>query len=80
MTNFSMANLSCFIQAFLSDDNLGDSLDGVEALIRKHDDFEKSFSAQEEKIKVYQQDFLCQRTCVIIVGFCCCCCCCCCGC
>ena len=39
-------------QAFLADDNLGDSLDGVEALIRKHEDFEKSFAAQAEKINV----------------------------
>ena len=39
-------------KAFLADDNLGDSLDGVEALIRKHEDFDKSFAAQEDKIKV----------------------------
>lgn len=37
-------------EAFLADDNLGDSLDGVEALIRKHEDFDKSFAAQAEKI------------------------------
>lgn len=42
-----------FLQAFLADDNLGDSLDSVEALIKKHEDFENSFAAQEEKIKVY---------------------------
>lgn len=39
-------------QAFLADDNLGDSLDAVEALIKKHEDFENSFAAQEEKVKV----------------------------
>ena len=39
-------------KAFLADDNLGDSLDGVEALIRKHEDFDKSFAAQAEKINV----------------------------
>ncbi|UYV70522.1 SPTAN1 [Cordylochernes scorpioides] len=37
-------------EAFLSNDDLGDSLDGVEALIKKHEDFEKSLAAQEEKI------------------------------
>lgn len=31
---------------------MGDSLDEVEALIKKHEDFEKSLAAQEEKIKV----------------------------
>ena len=40
------------MQAFLADESLGDSLDGVEAMIKKHEDFEKSFAAQEEKIKV----------------------------
>ena len=39
-------------QAFLSNEDLGDSLDSVEALIKKHEDFEKSLAAQEEKIKV----------------------------
>lgn len=38
-------------EAFLSNDDLGDSLDSVEALIKKHEDFEKSLAAQEEKIK-----------------------------
>lgn len=33
-------------------EDLGDSLDSVEALIKKHEDFEKSLAAQEEKIKV----------------------------
>lgn len=37
-------------EAFLQNDDVGDSLDGVEALIKNHDDFEKSIDAQEEKI------------------------------
>ena len=41
-----------FTQAFLANEDLGDSLDSVEALFKKHDDFEKSLAAQEEKIKV----------------------------
>ena len=27
-------------------------MDGVEALVKKHEDFEKSLAAQEEKVKV----------------------------
>ncbi|XP_013909675.1 PREDICTED: spectrin alpha chain, non-erythrocytic 1-like, partial [Thamnophis sirtalis] len=38
------------LQAFLLNEDLGDSLDSVEALLKKHEDFEKSLSAQEEKI------------------------------
>ena len=30
---------------------MGDSLDAVEALLKKHEDFEKSLAAQEEKVK-----------------------------
>lgn len=41
----------CSAQAFLANEDLGDSLDSVEALIKKHEDFEKSLAAQEEKIK-----------------------------
>ena len=37
--------------AFLSNTDIGDSLDSVESLIKKQDDFTKSLSAQEEKIK-----------------------------
>ncbi|XP_023929927.1 spectrin alpha chain-like isoform X4 [Lingula anatina] len=37
-------------EAFLQNEDLGDSLDSVEALIKKHEDFEKSLAAQEEKI------------------------------
>ncbi len=43
------------MQAFLSNDDLGDSLDSVEALIKKHEDFEKSLAAQEEKIKALDE-------------------------
>ena len=39
-------------EAFLANKDLGDSLDSVEALIKKHEDFEKSLAAQEEKIKL----------------------------
>ena len=35
----------------MSDEDVGDSLDAVDALIRKHDDFAKSFAAQEDKIR-----------------------------
>ncbi|XP_074654192.1 spectrin alpha chain-like [Tubulanus polymorphus] len=38
-------------EAFLTNEDLGDSLDSVEALIKKHEDFEKSLTAQEEKVK-----------------------------
>lgn len=36
-------------------DYLGDSLDSVEALIKKHDDFLKSLTAHEEKIKALDE-------------------------
>ena len=38
-------------EAFLTNEDLGDSLDSVEALTKKHEDFEKSLAAQEEKVK-----------------------------
>ncbi|XP_076343494.1 spectrin alpha chain-like isoform X2 [Tachypleus tridentatus] len=41
--------------AFLENEDLGDSLDSVEALIKKHEDFEKSLAAQEEKIKALDE-------------------------
>ncbi len=41
-------------EAFLSNEDLGDSLDSVEALIKKHEDFEKSLAAQEEEIKALE--------------------------
>ncbi|XP_058556237.1 spectrin alpha chain, erythrocytic 1 isoform X2 [Neofelis nebulosa] len=37
-------------EAFLEDEDLGNSLGSVEALLQKHDDFEEAFNAQEEKI------------------------------
>lgn len=36
-------------EAMLKDDNLGDSIEAVEKLIRLHDDFEKIILAEEEK-------------------------------
>lgn len=39
----------------MSNEDLGDSLDSVEALIKKHEDFEKSLAAQEEKIKALDE-------------------------
>jgi len=42
-------------ESFLSNEDLGDSLDSVEALIKKHEDFEKSLAAQEEKIKALDE-------------------------
>jgi spectrin alpha len=42
-------------EAFLFNQDLGDSLDSVEALIKKHEDFEKSLAAQEEKIKALDE-------------------------
>ena len=47
-----------FEQAFLANEDLGDSLDSVEALFKKHDDFEKSLAAQEEKIKVRNKSLI----------------------
>ncbi|XP_014652504.1 PREDICTED: spectrin alpha chain, erythrocytic 1 [Ceratotherium simum simum] len=37
-------------EAFLENEDLGNSLGSVEALRQKHDDFEEAFTAQEEKI------------------------------
>ncbi|XP_003743041.1 spectrin alpha chain [Galendromus occidentalis] len=42
-------------EAFLGNTDLGDSLDSVGALLKKHDDFEKSLHAQEEKIKALDE-------------------------
>ena len=39
------------LQSFLGNQDVGDSLDAVEALLKKHEDFEKSLAAQEEKVK-----------------------------
>jgi spectrin alpha len=37
-------------EAFLENDDVGDTLDAVEALLRKHEDFERSLQVQEKKI------------------------------
>ena len=37
-------------EAFLASEDLGDSLDGVNALVKKHDDFEKSVHAHSDKV------------------------------
>ncbi|KOB75710.1 Alpha Spectrin, partial [Operophtera brumata] len=42
-------------RAFLANEDVGDSLDSVEALLKKHEDFEKSLAAQEEKIKALDE-------------------------
>ncbi|VEN43034.1 unnamed protein product [Callosobruchus maculatus] len=42
-------------EAFLANEDLGDSLDSVEALMKKHEDFEKSLAAHEEKIKALDE-------------------------
>lgn len=39
-------------QAFLQNEDLGDSIDQVEALIKKQENFQKTLNAQEDKIKV----------------------------
>lgn len=41
--------------AFLENNDLGDSLDAVESLLKKHDNFEKSLAAHEEKIKALDE-------------------------
>ncbi|KAI5631908.1 spectrin repeat domain-containing protein [Phthorimaea operculella] len=38
-----------------ANEDVGDSLDSVEALLKKHEDFEKSLAAQEEKIKALDE-------------------------
>lgn len=37
-------------EAFLASEDVGGSLDGVEALIKKHEDFDKSLNAQVKMI------------------------------
>ena len=39
-------------ETFLSKEAIGDSLDGVEALIKKHEDFDKSIRAQASRIPI----------------------------
>ena len=50
-----LSDMFISVQAFLANDDRGDSLDSVEALFKKHDDFEKSLAAQEEKIKALDE-------------------------
>lgn len=38
-------------EAFLASEDVGGSLDGIEALIKKHEDFDKSLNAQVTKDK-----------------------------
>ncbi|XP_076313686.1 LOW QUALITY PROTEIN: spectrin beta chain, non-erythrocytic 5-like [Tachypleus tridentatus] len=42
-------------EAFLNNDDLGDSTAGVESLIRKHDNFEKKMFAQSEKVDQFEK-------------------------
>ena len=42
-------------EAMLEGAELGDSVDAVEELIRKHEDFEKTILAQGEKFKAIQR-------------------------
>eukprot|EP00117_Sycon_ciliatum_P010415 scpid4432/ scgid12327/ Spectrin alpha chain, brain; Alpha-II spectrin; Fodrin alpha chain; Spectrin, non-erythroid alpha chain len=42
-------------EVFLANEDVGDTLNGVEALIKKHEDFETSLAAQEEKIKALDE-------------------------
>lgn len=39
----------------LKDDNMGDSIDAVEELLRKHEDFEKTVYAQEDKFNAIKR-------------------------
>ena len=41
-------------QTFLASDELGNSLNGVEVLIKKHENFDKTLVAWEEKFKASQ--------------------------
>lgn len=40
-------------EAFLASDDKGDSLDSVEALIKKHEDFDKAINVQVSKMFSY---------------------------
>lgn len=46
-----------FVQSFLANEDIGDSLEGVEVLITKHENFEKTLAAQEEKFKASLHKF-----------------------
>ena len=41
-------------EAFLASEGLTDSLDSVESLIKKHEDFDKALSLQEQKINAIE--------------------------
>lgn len=49
-------------EAMLQDEKLGDSIHQVEELIRKHEDFEKTIEAQEEKCNALKR--------ITLVSFC----------
>ena len=55
------ALLSPCLQAFLMSEDIGDTLDAVEALVKRHSDFEKLLVSQDEKFKVH---CVCVCTCV----------------
>ena len=42
-------------EAFLSNEDLGDSLDSAEALLKKHNDFETSLAAQDVKFSLLDE-------------------------
>ena len=42
-------------ESFLDSEDYGDTLDSVEAMTKKQEDFEKSLLAQEEKIKALDE-------------------------
>lgn len=43
------------LQNFLTSEDIGDSLETVEALITKNENFDKSLAAQEEKFKALDE-------------------------
>lgn len=51
-------------EAFLANEDLGDSLDSAEALLKKHNDFETSLAAQDVKFSLLD-DFAKVRTQVV---------------
>lgn len=42
------------LQSVMSSEKEGESLESAESLLKKHEDFQKSLSAQEEKFKVIE--------------------------
>lgn len=49
-------------EPILRDGQIGESINHVEDLLRKHDDFEKTISAQEEKFNALQRITLLEKT------------------